>query len=777
MKNNIICKLYSAVVLSLLLVSSCAKQSLDKPEGSTRQSGEPVAFSLALDLAGSVSDGVLPVEDIEDKVKALHLSDEELRSANINLKYDISESNKFVVDLDLNAGAEMDAVVAVCKETQGQLPNYYAGAVKLKITDKAKRTYRIEQKGVDFYNLADGNNTATTTIDPATGQKSTYKVKVLLGAKLERTTKKGQSCWVIHYGLDKSHNNSPLGEGLSSMTAVLGKVPFVSDWTAVQMGYNNPTGEFGLTNNEYEKLKLPAIRLKPQGSILVFELENASSVRYNLRKLSVYSQSLTANLVYALVDKPNGQGKEFGVEPAYLYGSSPLTSERKDFYVYKAWEKETFWLEPNQKKSYSFWAYALPKNFVEQIDFPITSIDAKVMAQTTTTNGAPDASPQSIKRWYSIPIIKTYQPLVRLTNARVTKTKARLTDNVPIHPAHTFAHRFLWKKKSADVSRLRWREGNYEAAAYQPWQQINRDYASDGIYTGSWGEADIVLFTDAQVKAFNQTQHSQHLVTHPSVSFVSSTYPTSENDHMKWAEEESSVDFFRVPTKSEIAALFLVPKDGDTNKTIRDNAVEFEEQIKVAGVTKTYTTYMLHLGDRTPRVTYALKFLEKTPGGKYKFTPFTSAYRYAWSGHWGQNHSPGYGSDNYAYQGKGNRTARLTIQVRQLGGLNHQSGVGYQPEHNLITEASPITALLSKCIQEEWWSRTSPLSADDIVRAYPPLGYWNGARVHEVASTLGFRIVKDDRNEAEEFWVQGNGKMHTTSSGNAWHTLIMKATF
>lgn len=768
--------IYAKALLSLsfvaLSLSACSRQELEAEAQNDQATKAQPAFTLALDLSGGVSDGVLPVEDIKDQYKALHLNDDELRNANINLVRDEGQ-RKFVVNLDLSNGSEMDAVVAVCREVQGQAPRYYAGSAKLKITDQAKRTYRIEKKSVDFYDL-DGTTASASSIDPQRGQTASYKVKVFLGAKLEQSTKQGQnqSRWLIHYGLDQTKNTFALSEGLSSMNGVVGKIPFVSDWVKVDQGYNNPTGEFGLTNNHYEKLKIPKIVLKPQGSILVFEIENASSVRYNLRKLSVYSQSLTANIVYTLLDRNQGGGKELGFEPAHLYGNG-TTTERKNFYTYKDWQRETYWLEPGQTKTYCFWAHALPKSLVDKIDFPVTSIDAKVMTETMVTSGAQGATAQKVKRWYSIPIIRTYEHLTRLSDGKATSTKASLRDNTPIHPVHTFAYRFLWKKGSYDVSVLRLREGNAEAAAYQPWEQINRDYRFN---TGKWGEADIVLFTKDQVSAFHKAPHGQHLKTHPTIAYNNSTYPSDEDHfiHADYNAGESSIDYYRVPTQQELAALILVPSTKDYDLTKNNGATKFTETIKVAGQTKTYTTYMKY--DQTRKTTYAIKFLEETSNGKYKFTPYTAAYRYYWQGPWGQNWSEGTSGNNYAYVGAGNRKARLRIQVRPLGGLNHQTNTGYQPTHQLISGTSPISKLLAKCINDEWWGNTSPLSADDIVRTYPPIGHWNSTSVYEVGSTLSFWVI-DDNNQPLEYWISQDGKMSGSNSGSAWHALIMKANF
>lgn len=672
--------------LSLFFVA-CQKDDIQ----SQKQEEANPAFTTELNLSGGIDTDV--IGETIDPVE-LSASKEELRAASINLNRD-PNNKKFKLNFDISKGKTLPVVVA-CRRTEGSQKVMYVGKTELTLlTDshsQPTRKFRIEKKNVNFYRL-NPNGTKGTEREfegLQNNPRATYEVKLFVGAELgEYTNSQGVKRYIINYGGNNKDNTSPMftmdDGGTISLNGIQGQVPFVSDWSKVLFGRNQT--EPGVSNNNASILKqgLQEINLKAQGSILMFDLQNLMTESVlKIQKLSVYSESLTANAAYDY--KPDTQ--DFALEPMAKHKTKVV---EKELYYHNA---ATFAFELSPKtgrKVFVFWALGLTKEYLKGEDWVTTS----VVAQIEEHQGV---SGSYRKYWYHMPLLKTYSRLSRLHNGRATKTTVKIEDGTPVHPMNFVAHRFVMNDRN-DYVNTNWSGGIQ-------WRESDLSVPQDGEQGRLYATRDLVSHWRARpitTLAFRQVNQRNP-----------KNFLDGDNQYYEW----------RPMSKEQFSALMPVGVDKANIDKTKKNGIQYIQERAQLELYQTdgdfWTIY-----ERRDNYTYAIRHLRKTRDGQYYMTPYTAAFRYDHKGGWGY----------------GNRYSDIEIRMRPFGGTTNQFNdedgkQGYYSKPFSEASLLKLFSIVKGDVQSgvlphdgRYWL-DHPLVSDDVTREYPALGVVKGGWVN-----------------------------------------------
>lgn len=687
---------FTAFALLGLLLIACNKNDLIDESNKLNSILGKEAFSLDLNLGGGLDNKMngeeyLPVE--------IDKTDSQLRAANINLKREGSTDGsprKFNVEIKVDSGTDLPVVVA-CRITNGNTKRMFLGNATIKLSGTANRTFRIEQKGVKFHEVNNNGSIVQHSVDIADIANAKYEVKIFVGGSLSKKTGfDNVERYAIGYGMDNTDNRATLrmtdANGAVTFENIEKEIPFTSQWTKV-IYTRNSNGENGVSNTE-------KLRLKADGSILMFSIANEmTDPNIELQNVRLYSERLTKNVAYVF------DGNDLMARPAAFVKGA--TAE-KEWYL----DAE---LKPNvtlkrkdganvDSRSFFVWAKQLGTDYLPEDKWTPTSVVAQI--KETRKDGK--------KYWCNIPLLKTYDPLTKLHDGRVSKVALKFEDGMPVHPMGFFAKTYVWHTSGYDDTdkTARWRTGRdpgssvlyggYEANTISP---IEKD---------GWDESYYIYFSES--KAIHWKLNNVELEfgkVNPNDAYNS--FIGSERTTYKW----------KVPSMTQLAALFPIGLNQDEiNKTNSTSEVFIKEQAAIVYNTESspdsdFWTILQRKGN----ITYAIRFLRKTNKGYY-MTPFTAAYRYT------QNNAEWWRDDRAEYWTQPGKSAgnQIDIRMRQLGSNTYQYDTNeglngyYSPE---FSEAR--LRELFKIVKEEsrthpdWWN-TNPLRGDDIVRIYPALG-------------------------------------------------------
>lgn len=667
-----------------LLFIACQKDDIYTGDVESSRS----SFTLDLDFDGGLDLGVLGEE-----VKPLELtaSNNDLRVAGINLTRD-PNSRKFMLNLDISKDRELPVVIA-CRRTDSGGKQVFVGRTNLTLLadgrGQATRKFRIQKSGVEFYPLKDdglrGDKNEFERLPNSTN--ATYEIKLFVGAQLtEQPNSSGKKRYLINYGLANSKNESDMfmmkEDGSVSLKGIQEKVPFISDWAKVLFGHN-ARGEAGLSNNYATIIKdgLTEIQLKAQGSILILDLQNImKESTIKLQKLRVYSESLTANIVYDY----KSASKDFSPEPAARHKNNPKDEE---LYFVSSMTPNIDLNPKTGKRTFVFWAQGLSEEYLAGEDWVQTS----VVAQVQENQGAQG---EYRKYWFNMPLLKTYSRLSRLHNGRATKTTIKFEDGTPVHPMNLMAHRFPvdgdddWWRTNWQVQ---WRSDDYWKSMPQSDWERTRLYISSDV-AKYWRRRPITTLEFGKVSHVNP------------MTFVEG----SEKSYYEW----------RPASIHEISALFVTgANQTEIDKTWNGSPTIIREEAAMEVWPRDTQFYSIYQLKADQKIAYAIRFLRQTTDGRFYMTPYTAAYRYDYKGSW---------RNDEIY-------STLEIKMRPLGGTTHQYNIAdgqngyYSPTFsldqlkklfNVVTGAAS-----SNVIPHQRWWLDNPLREDDIVREYPALGF------------------------------------------------------
>lgn len=696
------------MLCSVGLFFSCQKSELDLDREAT-EATKP-AFTMSLDFEGGLETTLSGEE-----VRSLELtnSEEDLRSAGISLKRD-PKSREFKVNLDISGDKTLPVVIA-CRRTVNTTKQVFLGKTILTLLagpdGQATRKFRIEQKGVDFYNLNDdgshGDATAFNQLQNEAGAK--YEVKFFVGAKLEETTVSGGATrYTVHYGLNEASNTSSLvmmnDDGNVSLENVQEKVPFVSSWTPVFFE-RAPQG-VGLTNNHADRIDgIEPISLKPQGSILMFKINNMmDESTINLESLRVYSEALTANVVYAYDSKT----KDFSPAPASRFKANAGAQEK---YFFSELKPATALTPKVGEKTFFFWAQGLSQEYLTD-----TWITTSVMAQIK------EVQKDGKKYWFNMPLLKTYKPLTKLQNGHVTKTEFNLEDGTPVHPMNLLGYRFP-VDGDTDVYVTNWRvtwrgDGRHGKSAFD-WNssEYDRIYTNPDV-ASNWRRWGVPL-------EFGKIDPKSPM------EFVG-----TERSSYRW----------RTTSIRELAALMITGVD-NADRRATNEAKSYAQFIKEQAKMEDYPedSDFVSLIQSTEERTYAIRFLRRGADGKLYMTPYTAAYRYHRNGPWRETNK---------YLPSSNENSRLLVTMRPLGALSYKYNDNDTGYFSPTFSDDELRKLFDKVKTEDWW-QNSPLKEDDVAREYPALGFYGQ---NWTLQFVGQKISFMTHNAPKNTSVAGGGK-------------------
>lgn len=695
---------YLLILVGGMLFMSCQNNEPDMNEPE-RIENKP-AFTLDLDLTGGMNDYM---EGEEYTPSEFTSSDSQLRAAGINIKRD-PDNRKFMLELDLKNGVDLPVVVA-CRRTSGNNKQIFVAKTSmelLKTGANANLKFRIKRGDIDFYpieaNGSRGDKNKFERESASVGDK--YEIKLFVGASLDEVEQSGGvRKYLINYGINNTTNGSPIymlsDDGRLTMSGVQGSIPFVSNWAKVLWG-RNAQGKAGMSNN----FDVDPITIKAQGSILMVKIKNKmSESKIYLENVRVYSESLTANIVYAL-----DENKEFDAQPASMFKKNPTSAQLSFNSEYRPGGEGTLLNNNGGTKTFLFWAQGLSTEYLKGRDWIPTSITAQIKEQQ-------GISGQNQKYWFTLPLLKTYDRLSRLHNGSITKTEIPLEDGTPIHPMNLMAHRFALNNTTnhtyTDRKYVTWREdSNVWASAFRNWEERYR-LCIDPVVARDWRARTVTL-------PFSKVDNENPM------------YFVRGAEQVKYA--------FRTTTIPQLAAIFPIgATQGEIDKTWNTTVTIIREQALMEDYPKDESWYTIY--QRKDKQTFAIRFLRKTKDNKYYMTPYTAAYRYAYVGPWNDS------SSWWIEDGNNNMDSRLQIRMRPLGGITNQYNEadgqeGYfsptfsEEKLKKLFDIVKLDHKPSYMPYDRWWI-DHPLKKHDLVREYPALGYFGAQKwQYQIGSKL-----------------------------------------